>query len=186
MVCLPEVSDSLFYECVRLAVASNAEFVPPEGSQGFLYIRPVLFGAGPMLALAPPNEFVLAVYVAPGAPYHGDLALDAVVLEDFDRAAPRGTGSGKLGGNYAPVWPHALKAKQSGFQMTLHLDSETRSLVEEFSTSGFLGVDQDRTIYVPNTPCAIRSITSDSLTTIAERAGWTVRREKVCNSDKKY
>ncbi len=26
----------------------------------------------------------------------------AFVLEDFDRAAPKGTGSGKLAGNYAP------------------------------------------------------------------------------------
>lgn len=180
MVCLPEIPDKLFHECVFQAVASNAEFVPPAASQGFMYIRPVLFGAGPQLALMPPNEFVFAVYVVPAAPYHGDVALDACVLDEFDRAAPRGTGGGKIGGNYSPVWPHQAKAKEMGFHVTLHLDSETRTYIEEFSTSGFIGIDADsRAIWVPDTPNAIPSITINSLTMLAESQGWAIIRNKI-------
>ncbi|GJC94725.1 subgroup IV aminotransferase [Colletotrichum higginsianum] len=154
MVLLPEVPEGLFLECVRMAVAANAEFVPPVQSEsGFLYLRPVLFGAGPQLMLRPPEHIVFAVYVAPMASlYHGTSAVDALVLDDFDRAAPRGVGAGKLGGNYAPVWPYSTKAAEAGFPVTLHLYSATRSSVEEFSTSGFVGIltaDGRREVWVP-------------------------------------
>ncbi|KUI71287.1 Putative branched-chain-amino-acid aminotransferase TOXF [Cytospora mali] len=186
LVMLPEIPEALFLECVRMAVAHNAEFVPPAtvaDGAGFMYLRPVLFGAGPQLALQPPEDIVFAVYVAPVCtPYHGTGAVDAVVLDDFDRAAPRGTGSGKVGGNYAPVWPHSARAYKQGYGLVLHLDSETRSLVEEFSTSGFIGLVTAggiRELYQPDTDNAIRSVTSESLATLAEQEGWTVRREKI-------
>ncbi len=185
-VCLPPPPESLFTECVRRAVAANAAFVPPAGGDGFLYIRPVLFGASSQLALAPPEEVVLAVFVHPSRPYHGAAALDALVLEDFDRAAPRGMGLFKVGGNYAPVWRHAARARQLGYGITLHLDSATRSNIEEFSTSGFLGLrggelaaHQPPVLVVPVTENAIRSATSDALVRLAELKGWTVERAEV-------
>lgn len=186
MVMLPEVPEELFLESVRLAVASNAEFVPPAtvgNGAGFMYLRPVLFGAGPGLALQSPEDIILAVYVAPVcSPLHGTGAVDALVLDEFDRAAPRGTGSGKVGGNYAPVWPYSAKAYADGYGLTLHLDSETRSLVEEFSTSGFIGLvtrDGKKELYQPDTTNAIRSITSESLIAVAEKEGWEIHRAKV-------
>ncbi|KAB8228306.1 aminotransferase [Aspergillus alliaceus] len=150
LVLLPQVPEDLFLECVRMAVAANAEFVPPD--TGFLYLRPVLFGAGPQLTLRPPEDIIFAVYVAP------------------------------LGGNYAPVWPFSAQAAKAGFALTLHLDSETRSSVEEFSTSGFVGLvasDGKREVHVPDTPNAVRSVTSDSLLALAQQQGWKVHREKI-------
>ncbi|KAL2132507.1 hypothetical protein VTI74DRAFT_3726 [Chaetomium olivicolor] len=181
-VSLPPPPEDLFLECLRLAVTANAEFVPPAEAEAYLYIRPVLFGASARLALGPPEEVVLAIYVQPGRPYHGLAAIDGLVLEDFDRAAPRGMGAYKVGGNYAPVWRHAAKAQELGYGITLHLDSATRSLVEEFSTSGFLGhrfVDGQHVLVVPKTENAIASATSDSIATIAEREGWVVERAEV-------
>ncbi|KAK8069370.1 aminotransferase [Apiospora phragmitis] len=187
MVMLPAVPDALFLECVRLAVAGNAAFVPPPSAQGgFLYIRPVLFGAAKQLMLSPSDETVLAVYASPGTAYHGEQALDAVVLDEFDHAAPRGAGSGKLGGNYASVWRYQKRAQAQGFHLTLHLDSATRSLVEEFSTSGVLGVtttsdgkEATPKVYLPETSNAIHSITSDSLLILAAQCGWQVLIEEV-------
>lgn len=181
-VSLPAPSEALFLECLRLAVAHNAEFVPPAGEEAYLYIRPVLFGASTRLALAPPEEVVLAVYVQPTKPYHGSAAIDGVVLEDFDRAAPRGMGGYKVGGNYAPVWRHAAKAREMGYGITLHLDSATRSLIEEFSTSGFLGHKRRNgrhVLVVPQTENAIASTTSDSMVRLAEREGWIVEKGEV-------
>ena len=56
--------------------------------------------------------------------YHGLHAVDALILEDFDRAAPEETGSAKLGGNYAPVLRWSERARNAGFGITLHLDSK--------------------------------------------------------------
>ncbi|KAK8022511.1 aminotransferase [Apiospora rasikravindrae] len=184
-VCLPEPPEELFLECVRAAVAGNAEYVPPADTEAYLYIRPVMFGASAKLALAPPEEVVLAVYVQPTRPYHGSAAIDGVVLEDFDRAAPRGMGAYKVGGNYAPVWRHAARAREMGYGITLHLDSATRTFVEEFSTSGFLGHKKKKTdgekdtLVVPKTDNAIASATSDTMVRVAEMQGWTVEHRDV-------
>jgi len=123
--------------------------------------------------------------------YHGLSPLKALILEDYDRAAPRGTGSAKVGGNYAPAFRFTDKARQEGFPVTLHLDSETRTEIEEFSTSGFVGVKVEDhtklsqengysqggkkvTLVLPNSRNIIASATSDSVVQIAQRLGWQV------------
>lgn len=102
-VCLPEVPEHLFLEGVRMVVGANAEYVPPIDSNGFLYIRPVLFGASDGLPLGPCEETVFAVYCHPAKAYHGMQGIRGIICEEFDRAAPKGTGAFKIGGNYAPV-----------------------------------------------------------------------------------
>lgn len=139
-VSIPAILKETFLKAVNLAVGMNAKFVPPSDTAALLYIRPVVFGSSPNLGLTPPEEYIFCVYVCPGNSYHGVRPLDAVILEDFDRAAPNGTGSAKIGGNYAPVIRHGSGAMKQGYPVTLHLDSKTRSEIDEFSTSGFLGV----------------------------------------------
>ncbi|BCS05485.1 putative secondary metabolism biosynthetic enzyme [Aspergillus luchuensis] len=176
-VCLPPVPEHLFLECIRLAVAANAEYVPPLDAEGFLYIRPVLFGASDGLPLGPCEETIFAVYCHPARAYHGMQGIKGLVCEEFDRAAPRGMGRFKVGGNYAPVWRHAGKAQKMGYHITLHLDSETHSLVEEFATSGFLGhkvVDGQDVLVVPESENAIESVTGSSLQVLAKSKGWKV------------
>ena len=91
-------------------------------------------------------------------------------------------GGYKVGGNYAPVWRHAARAQELGYGITLHLDSATRSLIEEFSTSGFLGhktVDGKHVLVVPNAEGAIASTTSDTMVKLAAREGWVVEKADV-------
>ena len=143
-----------------------------------MYIRPLLFGSSAQLGLSPPEEYTFCVFVLPVGVYHGVKPIDALILEDFDRAAPEGTGSAKVGGNYAPVLRWSEKAKQEGFGITLHLDSKTRSEVDEFSTSGFIGVkkrgDGGVTLVVPDSRNVIKSVTSDSACEIGKSLGWQV------------
>ncbi|KAF2031177.1 branched-chain-amino-acid aminotransferase [Setomelanomma holmii] len=182
-VCLPAPPQELFIECLNKVIIANAEYVPPADTSSFLYIRPVLFGASSNLALGPPEETVFAIYVFPITPYHGALAAKALVLENFDRAAPRGMGAYKVGGNYAPVWRHAAKAKALGYGLTLHLDSATQTYIEEFSTSGFVGhksrEDGRDVMVVPESDNAIASATCDSMMKLALAAGWDVERKPV-------
>jgi len=62
-----------------------------------MYIRPLLFGSSAQLGLSPPEEYLFVVYVMPTGVYHGVHAVDALILEDFDRSAPEGTGHAKIG-----------------------------------------------------------------------------------------
>ncbi|MCJ1339934.1 hypothetical protein MMC09_005226 [Bachmanniomyces sp. S44760] len=187
-ISIPPVPEDLFLQSCRLAVGLNAEYVPPHESGASMYIRPLLFGSSAQLGLNPPEEYTFCVFVLPVGVYHGVHPVDALILEEFDRAAPEGTGSAKVGGNYAPVLRWSERARNEGYGITLHLDSKTRTQIEEFSTSGFIGVKTSPgtenpssppspliTVVIPDSKNVIKSITSDSICTIAARTlGWKV------------
>jgi branched-chain amino acid aminotransferase len=189
-ISVPAVPESHFLKCVNLAVAANAEYVPPFEAGAAMYIRPLLFGSSAQLGLSPPEEYTFVVFVMPTGVYHGVHAVDALILEDFDRAAPEGTGSAKIGGNYAPVLRHSEKARLAGYGITLHLDSKTRSEIDEFSTSGFIGVKEDGhgkvTLVVPDSKNVIKSVTSDSVCTIGtDMFGYAVERRRIAYEELK-
>lgn len=182
VVSMPPVPEDVFIECVRLAVGLNAQYVPPHSSGAAMYIRPVLFGSSAQLGLSPPDGYTLAVFAMPTGVYHGASAVDALVLEDFDRCAPFGTGNAKVGGNYAPVLRHSDRARREGFGITLHLDSATRSEVDEFSTSAFIGVKREGevvTVIQPDSRNAIDSVTAASVLDIARFLGYRVEKRRV-------
>jgi branched-chain amino acid aminotransferase len=185
-ICIPEVPEEHFLRCVRLAVGLNAEYVPPHSTGAAMYIRPLLFGSSAQLGLNPPEEYTFCVYVLPTGVYHGTHPVDCLILEEFDRAAPEGTGSAKVGGNYAPVLKWSERARNDGFGITLHLDSKTRTVVDEFSTSGFVGAhvksEDDVTIVVPDSKNVIKSVTSESVCQIAKSFGWKVDVRPVSDS----
>lgn len=75
------------------------------------------------------------------------------------------------------------KARGQGYGITLHLDSATRSEIDEFSTSGFIGakVDgDDVTLVVPDSQNVILSVTTESILDIGRSFGWKVERRSVC------
>ena len=182
-ISVPPVPTEHFLESVNLAVSMNAEYVPPHETGAAMYIRPLLFGSSAQLGLNPPDEYTFVVFVMPTGVYHGVHAIDALILEDFDRAAPEGTGSAKIGGNYAPVLRHSERARSKGFGITLHLDSKTRTEIDEFSTSGFLGIlqkDDATTIVVPDSKNVIKSVTSESACQIGrDMFGYSVEKRQI-------
>ena len=184
-ISIPDVPVDHFNRCVHLAVSLNAEYVPPHETGAAMYIRPLLFGSSAQLGLNPPEEYTFLVYVLPVGVYHGVKPVAALVLEDFDRAAPEGTGSAKVGGNYAPVLRHSQKAYAEGYGITLHLDSKTRTVIDEFSTSGFIGITQNGdeiSMVVPDSKSVIKSVTSESVCEIARSFGWKVEARPVSYS----
>ncbi|RDA83943.1 hypothetical protein CP532_3631 [Ophiocordyceps camponoti-leonardi (nom. inval.)] len=183
VVSMPHVPSDLFVRACRAAVSLNAGFVPPHETGAAMYVRPQLYGSSAQLGLAPPEEYTFAVFVIPTGVYHGSHPVRALILDEFDRAAPNGTGHAKVGGNYAPVLRWSDAARRDGFDITLHLDSARHEEVDEFSTSGFIGVlkrgDDDVTLVVPDSRCAIDSVTSDSVLAIARSFGWKTERRTV-------
>ena len=67
-------------------------------------------------------------------------AVKALILHDFDRAAPKGMGHVKAGGNCAGMLRRSGQAKKKGLGITLHLDIARHVEVVESSSYGFLGV----------------------------------------------
>ena len=195
MVSIPEIPTSHFLQCLQLAVGMNTDVVPPHSQDSIMYMRPVVIGNGTSMRLEASEEYLLCIYISAWSSLHGNEPLDALILEDFDRAAPRGTGSAKVGGNYAPVLKWSKKARSEGYGITLHLDSQTRSEIEEFSTSAFIGVKQEDSgdgvggvedtktvLVVPDTKNVVSSVTSDSVQQLARSLGWDVEKRPVSST----
>jgi branched-chain amino acid aminotransferase len=124
----------------------------------------------------------MCIYVIPAGPLHGPRAVDALIVEDIDRAAPLGTGSAKVGGNYGPMLGVVDRAVREGYGLTLHLDSKNHTAIDEFSTSAFVGVrtnEDQYTIVVSDSGQIVNSVTSDSVCEIAKTFGWRVERRVV-------
>lgn len=181
----PEVPKELFIESVKRVVRDNIEFVPPYGTGGSLYIRPLHIGTSPQIGISPSKVYELLIMVTPvGAYYKGGLKpVDAIVLEGYDRAAPHGTGTIKVAGNYAASLKPSKIAKDQGFPITLFLDPERHEYVDEFGTSNFIAITKDGRFVTPESSSILSSITNKSLQQIAKDCGMKVERRKVHKSE---
>lgn len=180
---MPPPPHDVFKAACNSVVRDNIAYVPPYGSNGALYLRPLLFGSGPRIGLQPADEYTLIIMVLPVADYYeGGLSspVDALIIEDFDRAAPRGVGHVKVAGNYAADLLPNMQTKKKGYPIGLYLDAASQTTIEEFSTSNFVGIDNKNKKYItPESPSVLPSITNKSLMTIAEEEGLKVERRDI-------
>lgn len=177
---MPIVPKDLFLNAVHSIVQLNKQFVPPYGTGGSLYIRPLLFGSGARIGLQPADEYTFLVLVVPvGDYYKGGLSpVTAVVVEEYDRAAPRGVGHVKVAGNYAADLKPNTESKKAGFPINLYLDPVNQSTIEEFGTSNFIGI-KNNTYITPDSASVLRSITNKTLMQLAIDAGMKVEQRPV-------
>ena len=183
-VSIPPVPEEKFLGCINMAVALNTSYVPPHGASAALYIRPIIFGTSATLGLASPDQYTFCVYVTPVGVAYGVNAVQALILENYDRVAPEGTGPAKVGGNYSPLVRHIEKAKASDYGILLHLDSQSRTEIDEFSMAGFVGIKKggdsnSYTVVVPYPKRTIESVTSDSVCEIARDLDWSIEHRTV-------
>ncbi len=174
-LCMAEVPEDVFVEACVTAVRENMEFVPPYGSGASLYLRPLLIGTNAALGIHPATEFMFLVLVSPvGAYFKGGMTtIDVVIDCEFDRAAPRGTGAVKAGGNYGSSLYPGEQANKAGFANVLYLDSAQRKYVEECGAANFFGI-KDGCYVTPESASILPSITNMSLRTIATDLGLKV------------
>jgi branched-chain amino acid aminotransferase len=180
-ICMQAPSEDIFIEACKQAVLLNKEFVPPYGSGASLYIRPFLIGTEGMFAIKPSQTYSFFVMVSPVGPYYKDgfSPVDAVVIREYDRAAPAGTGQSKVAGNYAASLKGSIEAGKQGYPIVLYLDSKKGKYIDEFGTSNFIGISPDNQYVTPKSDSVLPSITNDSLRVIATEMGLDVKREPI-------
>lgn len=166
---MPEIPVEKFIDACKKVVKANEHFVPPYGTGATLYIRPFLIGVGDNIGVHPASEYIFSIFCIPVGPYFkGGLKPVNFMIADFDRAAPRGTGSIKVGGNYAAsLTPHKI-AVEKGFADCIYLDPATQSKIEEVGAANFFGITKNNEFVTPFSPSILPSITKYSLLHIAE------------------
>lgn len=170
----------LFSEAVRKVVGMNKEFVPPYGCGASLYIRPLLIGTGPQIGVKPADEYLFIVFAMPVGPYfkEGFKPTDLVIYREYDRAAPHGTGTFKVGGNYAASLCAGDRAHREGFSAVLYLDATEKKYLDECGPANFFGI-KGNTYVTPKSSSILRSITNKCLRQIAKDMGLTVEERQV-------
>ncbi|MCD1023964.1 branched-chain amino acid aminotransferase [Enterococcus sp. SMC-9] len=178
---MPEVPEELFLGAIKQVVAANREFVPPYGTGGTLYIRPLLIGVGPNIGVHAAPEYIFTVFCMPvGAYFKGGLTPTNFIVSDYDRAAPNGTGAAKVGGNYAASLLPGEKAQERNFSDCIYLDPETHTKIEEVGSANFFGITKENEFVTPKSPSILPSITKYSLLHLAkERLGLEALEEDV-------
>lgn len=167
---MPAPTEEQFIEGCKKVVAANAEFVPPYGTGATLYLRPMLFGVGDQIGVRTAPEFIFRIFCTPVGSYFkgGMTPVNFMVAEDYDRAAPFGTGAAKVGGNYAgSLMPNAI-AKEKGYADSIYLDPMTHTKIEEVGAANFFAITKDNEFVTPYSPSILPSITKYSLLYLAK------------------
>ncbi|MDR3563439.1 MAG: branched-chain amino acid aminotransferase [Negativicutes bacterium] len=166
---MPEIPEEKFVDAVKQVVRANEAYVPPYGSGATLYIRPILIGVGDSIGVGPAPEYLFCVFCLPVGPYFkGGMTPVNFTVSDFDRAAPYGTGSYKVGGNYAASLYSYRLAKKNGFGDCIYLDPITHTKIEEVGSANFFGITKNDEFITPKSPSILPSITKYSLLHLAK------------------
>ncbi len=170
----------LFRDAIFQAVKLNKHFVPPHGTGATLYIRPLLFGSGAEVGVKPSLEYTFLVFVTPVGPYfrEGIKPVNMMICRDVDRAAPLGTGTFKVGGNYAASLRALIAAKEGGYSSAIFLDAREKKYIDECGPANFYGIKGDKYV-TPKSNSILNSITNMSLIEIAASIGMKTERRRI-------
>ena len=179
-ILMPELSTERFKEAILKVVKLNERFIPPYGTGASFYLRPVMFGTTVGLGVKPAKDALLIVYGSPVGAYFktGIKPIMVAIDREQDRAAPRGTGDVKVGGNYAASLMSGEKAHDLGYSNVMYLDAAEHKYIEECGAANFFGIKDGKYI-TPKSPSVLPSITNMSLRQIARDMGLEVEERHI-------
>ncbi len=179
-ILMPEVPTETFNQMVDLAVRLNEAYIPPYESGATLYVRPLLIGTSAQVGVHPSTEYLFLIFVSPVGPYFkGGFATNRyVIVRQYDRSAPLGTGIYKVGGNYAASLRANKLAHDLGYSCEFYLDAKEKKYIDECGAANFFGI-RGNSYITPKSTSILPSITNMSLMQLAEDMGMTVERRQI-------
>lgn len=171
-IALPQVNGKELTKLIAKLVSLDSDFVPSEPGHS-IYIRPTLIGTQAALGVHPANDAMLFVILSPVGPYFKS-GLKPVALEadpNKVRAWPNGTGSYKLGLNYAPGLQAQMEAATRGYSQNLWLFGPDHLLTEVGAMNLFTVIKNEKgqteLITAPLNGLILPGVTRDSILGLA-------------------
>ena len=180
-IMMPAIPQEKFEEMVKMVVRLNERFIPPYESGASLYIRPLQVGISAQVGVKPAKEYLFVIFVSPVGPYFkGGFTKTTpyAITRKYDRAAPLGTGTFKVGGNYAASLRASCEAHAAGYSAEFYLDAKEKKYMDECGAANFFGI-KNNTYITPLSSSILPSITNKSLIQLAEDLGMKVERRQV-------
>ena len=179
-IMMPPLPKEKFEEMVKKVVRLNQEYIPTYESGATLYIRPLLVGTSAQVGVHPSKEYLFLIFVTPVGPYFkgGFSTNPYLIVRDYDRSAPLGTGKYKVGGNYAASLFANNLAHEKGYACEFYLDAKEKKYIDECGAANFFGI-KNNTYVTPASTSILPSITNKSLMQVAEDLGMKVERRPI-------
>lgn len=174
-LCMPEIPEALFLECLEALLRVERDWVPIAPSS--LYIRPFVFATEAAVGVHPSSKYKFMILLSPVGAYYAD-GLNPVriyVEDEYIRATPGGTGAVKCGGNYAASIIAQAQAARCGFSQVLWLDGKERKYVEEVGTMNVMFKIKGQLITAPLDGTILPGITRDSILHLMREHGLSVK-----------
>ena len=178
---MPEIPKNLFLDAAKKVIRDNADYIP-NTEQGALYVRPIIFGSGAGLGVAPSTEYTFVVYVSPVGPYFkGGLSpIRLIVTNDYHRAPLKGTGGVKAIGNYVPGMLPSGLAKKQGYAEVIYLDAAEEKYIEEVGAANFFAIIDGKIITPELTGSILPGVTRESVLYLAhEKMGMEIEERRI-------
>lgn len=174
-LCMPEIPEALFLECLEALLRVERDWVPIAPSS--LYIRPFVFATEAAVGVHPSSKYKFMILLSPVGAYYADgLSPVRIYVEDeYIRATPGGTGAVKCGGNYAASIIAQAQAARCGFSQVLWLDGKERKYVEEVGTMNVMFKIKGQLITAPLDGTILPGITRDSILHLMREHGLSVK-----------
>lgn len=177
-MCMPEISEELFLQCVDKVVATDSEWIP--NKEGYsLYIRPFLFGTDDYIGIKPSDTYRFMIFTCPVGSYYSE-PLRVKIEEKYTRAAVGGVGRAKTAGNYAASLYPAKLGKEEGYHQLVWTDAISHEYIEESGTMNIMFVI-DNVLVTPSeeSDTILKGITKRSVVELAKDWGMKVEERKV-------
>jgi branched-chain amino acid aminotransferase len=182
---MPEISKDVFLDGVKSVVKDNVDYIP-NTEKGALYVRPIIFGSGEGLGVAPSSDYIFMVYCSPVGPYFkgGLTPIKLIVTNDYHRAPLKGTGGVKAVGNYVPGMLPSGLAKKKGYAEVVYLDAAEEKYIEEVGAANFFAIFENKLVTPELTGSILPGITRDSVLYLAkEMLGMQVEERRISISE---
>ena len=181
--------EDIFCRAIVLALKKNIDYLPPYETGATLYFRPILIATTHEISVAPGKDCELIIVATPiGAYFPGKFHCTPFIVErHVDRAAPFGTGTWKVGGNYGASFRATEAAHAQGYDC-MFTDAKTHKYIDECSAANFIGIRRvaggskpcgEYEYLTPRSSAILPSITNDSLMTLARERGMRVTRRHI-------
>jgi len=171
---LPKFSFDDFLTSLKTLIKVDKDWVP-HGRGYSLYIRPTLIGTQNSLGVGPSGSAKFYIILSPVGPYYpeGWKAVKLLADERFVRAWPGGTGSYKLGSNYATGILPQIEAAKRGYSQILWLFNDQ---VTEAGTMNFFAFwknekGEKELITAPLDEMILAGVTRDSILQLTRQWG---------------
>jgi branched-chain amino acid aminotransferase len=178
---LPELPPEVFVQAVDELVQVDQRWVPDNGGEKSLYLRPFMFASEAFLGVRPAQHVTFMVISSPAGAYFkgGVKPVTLWLTEEYTRAGRGGMGAAKTGGNYASSLIAQQEATAHGCDQVVFLDAQEGKYVEELGGMNLYYVFDDGHIVTPETGTILEGITRASIIELAGKMGHQVEERRL-------